>query len=299
MELPVASAPFDTITEAHTDLPKVGTSCQDCVFAVYAGDTQTDCDHGRTEKYDRLGLLIKAENEGGKFFLIDGRKCSYARSKDWKKDLALHERVAAVKEEAKVSVTAIVVCQDWPDADWQSALDFTLFGVFRSGFKEIILVTNQDQVQPPDLLAHFRAACEGKPVTWRFNRILGKEDDGSRRPIGAVIDETFKHVQSQFYTVLVPGQFVTDTPAALELAINRDLKQVLGVVPPEGLHGLTVHRVAHKFLGGHAELEFTDDAGAKDYVADIGAKLKRLAADYEAPDMVLDSISPYLPCGCE
>lgn len=61
---------------------KVQTSCKDCVFALYEGDTQYGCDFARTDKFKEKGKLIEAKDDLKEFFVIDGF-CNRYRTKDW------------------------------------------------------------------------------------------------------------------------------------------------------------------------------------------------------------------------
>ena len=50
----------------------VTTSCCDCVFAEYVGDTQTDCSMGRLEKFRKNGTtVLEAHNEDKEFYVVE------------------------------------------------------------------------------------------------------------------------------------------------------------------------------------------------------------------------------------
>ena len=44
--------------EDKTELTGVVTSCKECVFAMYVGDTQMDCSLGRLEMFGKSGDIV-------------------------------------------------------------------------------------------------------------------------------------------------------------------------------------------------------------------------------------------------
>jgi hypothetical protein len=62
------------------DLTK--TSCKNCVFASYDGNTQSDCKAGRIDIYREKDIVIEAYDNDKEFFVIKGF-CNYYRSKSW------------------------------------------------------------------------------------------------------------------------------------------------------------------------------------------------------------------------
>ena len=56
------------------------TSCKECVFASYEGDTQTGCLAGRIEMFDKQ--IIEAYDDDKEFYVIDAY-CNYFRPPKW------------------------------------------------------------------------------------------------------------------------------------------------------------------------------------------------------------------------
>ena len=98
------------------EIKKEHTSCQDCIFAIYKENRQTDCsfdyllDHYRAN-HDVVG----AYNEKGDFYVINGRYCYYKRTKEWadrhKDAPCLLEDIVA--EEQKISYVSFILGNDY------------------------------------------------------------------------------------------------------------------------------------------------------------------------------------------
>jgi hypothetical protein len=100
-------------------IKKIHTSCHDCCFAVYDGinsATQVDCvlnliEHYRNKKQE----ILEAYNEDNEFYIINGRKCYYKRTKDWYEKLNLAEEkdyIDRVWKETQIKYTAIIYAND-------------------------------------------------------------------------------------------------------------------------------------------------------------------------------------------
>lgn len=57
----------------------IKTSCCDCAFAIYNGNTQTGCIFDRIKKFDNI---VEAYNKDKEFFVLN-RLCNYYRNKSW------------------------------------------------------------------------------------------------------------------------------------------------------------------------------------------------------------------------
>jgi len=60
--------------------PTKQTSCKNCIFAIFEGNTQTGCEHGRIEKFGEL--KIDAFDNQKEFFVIN-RLCNAFRINGW------------------------------------------------------------------------------------------------------------------------------------------------------------------------------------------------------------------------
>jgi len=68
------------------------TACKDCLFAVYDGNTQTDCSMGRIEKWREKDAVIEAYDNDKEFFVING-VCNTVRQGNWNGGVADTELV--------------------------------------------------------------------------------------------------------------------------------------------------------------------------------------------------------------
>jgi hypothetical protein len=87
----------------------VETSCKNCIFAQYEGDTQTGCDANRLEKFlKKENQVVAAYDDTHKFYVIK-RLCNLYRLPTWNngmKDLEL------AKQQSSLSFNIIVHLED-------------------------------------------------------------------------------------------------------------------------------------------------------------------------------------------
>jgi hypothetical protein len=82
------------------------TTCKNCYFARYEGNTQVGCELNRIVKYENNGYeVIPAYDEEKEFYLIRGF-CPFSRSKEWAENYADPELQA--REEIKIKTHFIV-----------------------------------------------------------------------------------------------------------------------------------------------------------------------------------------------
>lgn len=81
-------------------LSNIKTSCQECVFATYADDTQTGCSLGRLDFFN----YKEAYNDDGDFYILDGL-CNFLRHKDWNNGEA---SLTKLYQETSLSFTVII-----------------------------------------------------------------------------------------------------------------------------------------------------------------------------------------------
>lgn len=293
-------------------LMAVHTPCQGCVFACREGRTQTGCEHQRTEAYRERGMLIEAENELGEFFIVNGRRCNLKRTEDWRPELGPDERKEAAREEVRVRLAAIIVCQDGAvTADWHTALQVSVLGLLdRVGslpaFDEVILVDNQADIPRQELRERFLSVVhEVRPgLNPSYVRVIARNPDGSPLSFSRALDEGVKAVKfSHFYTVLTPGAYMSSTmPLAIDLAINNGLEEFVVLTPAAGIDGTTIHVLTHRDakVGGHTPVEYaheTADGQVESVVCtDVVDKIRWLDSRQVQPlEKYIGSVEG---CGC-
>lgn len=85
---------------------KLTTSCKDCVFAVYDGDTQFDCRAGRIDVFAKNEEVIDAYDNDKSFYVIK-RLCNFYREEDWINEDDT-DVLAKVKNEATPSFGVVI-----------------------------------------------------------------------------------------------------------------------------------------------------------------------------------------------
>lgn len=73
------------MSEEITDIiDPIHTSCKDCVFAIYSGNTQTGCAIGMIERYKAKNcIIIEAYDYDKEFYVINKYKCIGHRKESW------------------------------------------------------------------------------------------------------------------------------------------------------------------------------------------------------------------------
>ena len=93
----------------------VSTTCKDCLFAKYDGNTQVDCELGKIDKINNHPIyeVIEARDETKNFYVLNYHLCLHQRVAGWVHDnKSLDEMKNLVKEEIKMNWGAILVLQD-------------------------------------------------------------------------------------------------------------------------------------------------------------------------------------------
>ena len=95
----------------------VSTTCKDCLFAKYVGDTQVDCELGKIEKISNHPVyeLVEATDNVKNFYVLNYHLCLQQRVAGWVHDNETLENMKnLVREEIKMSWGAILVLKDEP-----------------------------------------------------------------------------------------------------------------------------------------------------------------------------------------
>lgn len=82
------------------------TSCKDCTFAIYDGNTQTGCKDNRIIKFK--DDIIEAYDNDKEFFVIK-RLCTLYRTKEWNEGIADIEKA---KNESQVTFDLLINCDN-------------------------------------------------------------------------------------------------------------------------------------------------------------------------------------------
>lgn len=227
------------------EVPKqtITTSCKLCVFAEKEGKTQTGCSLGRLEKMAERGVnCIEAEDlEENEFYVLEASCFSY-REEVWKianegKDL---KEVLEQENYPKVGFVIIINSIEGLEDTINSALSQEKFNPTQ------ILLVNAGEEDYFDLIEKAQELLEDKEVDYKVQDVpLESTND-------EIIDEAFANAKNGFYSVFECGKDIPkDLIKTLHEAINEQLMNVAFVKGNDGINGLTVQCVLHKFLYGN------------------------------------------------
>lgn len=87
----------------------IDTSCKDCVFAIYDGDTQVECFAGRLEKFKKNDVVIDAYDDEKEFYVIR-RLCNLNRTE--KQVDELRQELTERMHEIAVTYELIIDCSN-------------------------------------------------------------------------------------------------------------------------------------------------------------------------------------------
>jgi hypothetical protein len=256
----------DNWEQVQPEQKTLTTSCKDCIFSIKEDKLQTGCSFGRVEAYSNRGVnIIEAEDlEENEFFVLE-TWCSAYREEIWKTAHEGEDLNEAIQKELDPKVQFIVIIQDTLDG-LQKTIDSALNQEMFSS-KRLIFVNNSD-------LSYFEVITKINEVVpegtdYRIQDIRGELSDLE------VIDEAFNNVSNGYYTVLESGKEAPpDLIKRLYDAINIKIEKVGYVEPTDGVSGMTVQAVLHKFLYGNK-----------------GASLKTKLEDGEVADKVKEGNS--------
>jgi len=84
------------------------TSCKNCIFSIYEGDTQKDCQFDRINKFKSLDKVIEAYDNEKEFYVINGL-CNLSRPLSWNGGVSDKNKAL---EESSVNYKIYFNCED-------------------------------------------------------------------------------------------------------------------------------------------------------------------------------------------
>ncbi len=241
-----------TTIDPGQQLDPIHSICQGCIFAQYDDGPQAGCDAGRVEKYREQGNLIEAFDDGGEFFIVNGRLCSMRRTPEQSRGNSVAERLCNARAEIRLGVDVIVVA----DSDLD-ALGVTLDALGRQTLPPAMVVcVNNGALARGGLSAYLR----GHTLTfnWKAQEIIERTPEGDPVPFGRVVDIALPQCSgAQYYTVLKAGCVPPlSYLEALDVVANDELRPPCVVKPNTSGNGLTALTSLHRILGGHGLVDF-------------------------------------------
>lgn len=221
------------------------TSCKECIFAIKDGNTQTGCELGRLEKFRKKEIDVVEAHDGEAEFYGLLTWCNAYRREPWSIANKDEDLVALVKSETAPNVNFIILVNKTMDG-----LENTIDSILKQ--KQIsacrILVAHmgkEEDVPYVDLIEKCKDLI-GDSVGFKVQNQIPSL---SQRE---AIDEAFSALLAGYYTVLECGKEAPeDLLKVIQDSLHEDMKNVGFIEGYDGINGLTVQCVLHKFLYGN------------------------------------------------
>jgi hypothetical protein len=290
---------------------RVNTSCRDCVFAIYDGDSQTDCrldrlrafvaagadvrpvsdylgrvanEEYRAEMSDREPEPVEEREDDKDYFVINGRICLACRNvnTDWPKAYPPDKWADQVRDETRVKMHAVVVVRPGDTLDSVAKTVNSLEQQTLPARRVHVVLATPD-VKRHELVQRMRKM--GPALV--YNIIVP-----SGPPVWTVpmcVDMAVKDMKQEecnFYAVFHPGvevprSFVTD----IDKAVNTDLHQFLLLEPFEG-QGTVVSLRMHQLVGGNRPAEHDLEDGTTIRCDSVESKIHQMTEDDKCQHLI-------------
>lgn len=108
-----------------TTINQVHTSCKNCVFAVYDGNTQTDCHLRLIDKYkEKNAEIIEVYDDDKEFYVINNKRCVGYRLNDWFKQFdlenaSIEDKVNKFHETNKLNYLCVIDLKNLSENDFE------------------------------------------------------------------------------------------------------------------------------------------------------------------------------------
>jgi hypothetical protein len=222
----------------------ITTSCQKCVFSVKEGKTQVGCELGKIDILIAQGVnVIEAEDlEENEFYVLE-HGCRTYREEIWKTANKGKDLKEVLEKETYPRITFIVLVRD--DLNGLETTVSSILNQEKFQPRQILIVNTRSQ-RYIDLIEKCKSLLEDSEVSYKVQNVFRELTDNE------VLDEAFGNVISGFYSVFESGKEVPDDLIkTLNQALAYDVKKAGYVKGFDGINGLTVQAILHKFLYGN------------------------------------------------
>ena len=229
------------------------TACKSCVFANYIGKTQIDCKLGRIKKYREKGVdIIGAEDlEENEFFVLEAW-CNAYREQDWADQ---HEDIFAQVEKEYITLLGFVVIlgtgtsAKGNEKSLLSDLHKTLEGIKEvNGSPSYVVIVNNSPVPHFDVINQAQECLEDSDIEYKVSNVLESNVTDLE-----CVDLVFSGLKNGYYSILKAGKLPVsnDMIDLINNKVNKDLDSIAYIKGYDGVNGVTVQAVMHKFLNGN------------------------------------------------
>ena len=239
----------------------VTTSCCECVFAEYVGDTQTGCSMGRLEKFRKNGTtVLEAYNDEKEFFVIE-RFCSAFRDSEWKDILFYYSNDLSEKPEDRVRREVKIKCGffiGFDDTCSISDLEKTIISIAEQELQPLyVTVANSSKTDNLLILSVLRSYFEndgGVVYTCSYVDVdeLSTKEQTEIPEIWRAIDSAFTTTaKNGYYAAIRAGNiFSKDYLASINHYINEEMKQVILIRSEDNPEEYFIQCSLHKLMYG-------------------------------------------------
>lgn len=226
------------------------TSCKDCIFAKYDGNTQVGCFIGRIDIYQAQNSVVEAYDNDKEFYVVEGRICNSCRNQEWLKkypSLCYTGRYQDIANHVRLEVALqfhLVVIAEHSVEDVQKSIDSVISDSYE--LKEITVIRKLgSQIRP----AHLKVYLDSLNIKWNINSITNPELDERLS-----IDDAVKSSKHPHYVTLRAGSTLPENYLKnLDIAWNDKLLQLGAVISNDNdvVDGMMVTKAVHEYLHGN------------------------------------------------
>lgn len=231
-------------------ISSIATTCKNCLFAIYDGDTQIGCHFGRTEKVDEHDIfeLIEAEDDDKEFYILNNHICPYQRTDSW-----IHAKdediVTAVEKEVYMPWAALLFYRH----NGVNAVEERIKELKQQKItpKVTVLVIDPQDIDPDEFRSLHQMMTDNFDI-WYLQRVFefGLPD----RFTGDLCFDKFRKHRFMFYTYFDSTKPIDlDYYEKIHKFVIDDMNSY-GVIKNmddnEDIHHLTISKIAHlKYAG--------------------------------------------------
>ena len=239
----------------------VTTSCCDCVFAEYVGDTQTDCSMGRLEKFRKNGTtVLEAHNDDKEFYVVE-RFCSAFRDSEWKDILFYYSNDLSETPEDRVRREIKIKCGFFIGFDGTCSIDDlekTIVSISKQDLLPLyVTVANCSDTNNLLIMEILRSYFEDeREIVYTCSYVdldeLSTREQTEIPKIWRAIDSAFDTTaKNGYYAATKAGYiFSEDYLTSINHYINEDLKQVILIKSDDDTEEYFMQCSLHKLMYG-------------------------------------------------
>tara|TARA_R110002096_G_scaffold15866_4_gene54570 strand:+ start:3226 stop:4089 length:864 start_codon:yes stop_codon:yes gene_type:complete len=240
------------------------TSCKDCVFATYDGDTQNGCSQGKLEIFKNKKIdIVEAEDLTKEFFVVNATCFDY-RPPSWGDAYEGKEKERVSKEHLLRYNVGIIVDEDHPLKNIKSTFE-SLISQARVPNK-VVITNNTDEKDFKKFVIEVEEKIDNKndKIEVLIIDLMANfhEIDHVNTDCG-IVDEMFTKFGNGYYVILKSGSILEENSIqALSDAVGRYQYSVpiIRAFDKKGVDGIMVQAFIHKFLGGSRHFDINKKA---------------------------------------